>query len=176
MNPASTRDRAFSLVELTLAIGVAAVALVTIVGLLGVAVDTHGAAGRDTTIVTMTTQVLNDLRATPSFDALWAKEPRSAGSGGDGFVVKPNGVPSGTPEDTSYFFTQEGRRVERGNDGIIYECTVRKTADLPRPNQNKGPSNLLKLQLVFTSPVAANPKDPNRRPHRRIINASIARY
>ena len=168
--PVSTRCAAFSLVEITLAIGVAAVALVSIIGLLGVSADANGAAGRDTVLVTMTTQVMNELRGAPSFEALWAEEPRTAG-----FVPKPNGKPSEVPQDTSYFFTVDGRQVEADAPEVIYECTVKKTADLPRREDNKGPSNLLKLQLVFTSPVTANPL-PDKRPNRRTVNASIARF
>lgn len=168
--PVSTHCAAFSLVEITLAIGVAAVALVSIIGLLGVSADANGAAGRDTVLVTMTTQVMNELRGAPSFEALWVKEPRAAG-----FVPKPNGKPSEVPQDTSYFFNADGRQMEAGTPDVLYECTVRKTADLPRREDNKGPSNLLKLQLVFTSPVTANPS-PDKRPNRRIVNASIARF
>lgn len=170
--PPSARA-AFSLVEITLAIGVAAVALVSVIGLLGVAADSNAAAGRDTVIVTMTTQVMNDLRSAPSFEALWVANPRAAG-----FIPKPNFIPpqpSALPIDTSYFFTEDGRQVAAGAADVIYECTVRKTPDLPRREDNLGPSNLLKLQLVFTSPVAANRK-PEKRPNRRIVNASIARF
>jgi uncharacterized protein (TIGR02598 family) len=170
MNQSASHRSAFSLVEITLAIGVAAVALVTIIGLIGVSADSNGAAGRDTVTVTMTTQVMNELRGAASFEALWAKDPRAMG-----FVPKPNGTTSPIPLETSYFFTEDGRQVVAGATDVIYECTVRKTADLPRPQENKGPSNLLKLQLVFTSPVAANPI-PDKRPNRRIVNASIARF
>lgn len=168
--PLSPGCAGFSLVEITLAIGVAAVALVSIIGLLGVSADANGAAGRDTVLVTMTTQVMNELRGAPSFEALWAAEPRAAG-----FVPKPNGSPSAIPQDTSYFFNADGRQIKAGTPDVIYECTVRKTADLPRREDNKGPSNLLKLQLFFTSPVTAHPS-PDKRPNRRIVNASIARF
>lgn len=168
--PGFTHCAAFSLVEITLAIGVAAVALVSIIGLLGVSADANGAAGRDTVLVTMTTQVMNELRGAPSFEALWAEEPRAAG-----FVPKPTGRTSEVPHDTSYFFDADGRQMKAGTRDVIYECTVRKTPDLPRREDNKGPSNLLKLQLVFTSPVTAR-QPPEKRPNRRIVNASIARF
>jgi uncharacterized protein (TIGR02598 family) len=171
MNRRTSTCSAFSLVEITLAIGVAAVALVSIIGLLGVSADANGAAGRDTAIVTMTTQVMNDLRGAPSFEALWVKDPRAAG-----FLPKPNGKSSEVPEDSSYFFGEDGRQVAANALEVLYECTVKKAADLPRREDNKGPSNLLKLQLVFTSPVAANRTHPDKRPNRRIINASIARF
>jgi uncharacterized protein (TIGR02598 family) len=171
MNRHISARAGFSLVEITLAIGVAAVALVSIIGLLGVAADANGSAGRDTVLVTMTTQVMNELRGAPSFEALWAEDPRTAG-----FVPKPNGKISDVPKDTSYFFAEDGRPVKASALEVIYECTVKKTADLPRREDNKGPSNLLKLQLVFTSPVSADPTHPEKRPNRRIVNASIARF
>lgn len=175
MKTAPPSKQGFTLVEIALAIGVAAVALVTIIGLLGGALESNHSAGRDTTLVAMTTHVMSDLRSAPSFESLWFEKPREKG-----FVKKPNGVPSAVPADTSYYFTEDGQPVTGTNPksdlSVIYECTVKKTPDMPRVNENKGPSNLLKLQLVFTSPVSANPSLPDKRPHRRIINASIARF
>ncbi len=178
MHQKSSHDRGFSLVEITLAIGIAAVALVTAIGLLGAAFDANGAAGRDTAIVTMTTQVMNDLRSTPSFDALWEETPRKAGN--NGFVLKPTTVSNLTPKPTSYFFDQNGNLITGSapaNDpNTIYECKVTKTPAMPDPKENRGPSNLLKLRLEFTSPVSANPGNPAKRPNRQTIHASIARF
>ena len=56
---------AFSLVELTLAIGVAAVCLVTVLGLLPVGVQTNRNAASQTAATNIIAAVVADMRATP---------------------------------------------------------------------------------------------------------------
>lgn len=173
-----SQQHGFSLVEIALALGIASVALFTVVALLGVASDANSSAGRDTTIVTMANQVLDDLRGAPSFDALWDKDPRAKG-----YVKKPTTTSpeiAGKAEyDTTYFFTQDGIMVTDSdaatNPQVVYQCTVKKTPDLPRPDERKGPSNSLKVQLIFKSPVMATPPTPDLR-NATVIHASIARF
>src|SRR3954462_1567842 len=126
MKTVSPRNHGFSLVEIALAIGVASVALVTIIGLLGSALEANSAAGRDTTFVSMANYVLSDLRSAPSFESLWFASPHEKG-----FVAKPNDVPSAMPVDSSYFFTEEGKPVSgtnpKADSSALFECTVKKT-------------------------------------------------
>ena len=159
--------RGFTLVEVVLALGVATVALVSVIGVLGVAVKTSEEAGHDTRLAAMSTQVLSDLRASP-FDALWEKVPRTG---------KSNAATSAgsTPPDSEYSFTGDGTLVEpakvAGNFDVVYQCSVKKTPDPRTRSANGGAYNLVRLQLTFTWPVSA-PK----RTGGTTIHASIARY
>lgn len=60
----SRQHAAFSLVELTLALGVASVCLLSIVGLLPVAQDSHRTASEQTVGNDLASEVISDLRAT----------------------------------------------------------------------------------------------------------------
>jgi uncharacterized protein (TIGR02598 family) len=171
--------RGFSLVEVVLALGVAAVALVSIIGLLGVALNTSSTAGHDTLMAAMTTEVLNDLRAS-EFDALWQATPRSVPRAN---AVQPTS--SIAPKDSTYYFTNEGAPFPTAdvsnsskNFALLYQCVVKKTPDTTSqllPGNPSSPYNQFKLQLTFTWPVSAS-TDPAKRPNKQTIYASIARY
>jgi type II secretory pathway pseudopilin PulG len=60
----SDREQAFSLVELTLAIGVAAFCLLAVFGLLPVAQSSHQTASEQTVANGLTSEIISDLRAT----------------------------------------------------------------------------------------------------------------
>src|SRR6266496_4063891 len=66
MKPFADRASAFSLVEVTLAIGVAAFALIAVFGLLPVGVQTNRNATSQTAATNITAAVVADLRATPT--------------------------------------------------------------------------------------------------------------
>ena len=163
----SSPSRGFSLVEVALALGVATVALVSVIGLLSAAVTTSADAGHDTKLAAMSAQVLNDLRASP-FDALWEKVPRAG---------KSNAATStgAKPPDSEYYFTSDGTPVDAakvaGNFDVTYQCVVKKTPDPRTRSANGGPYNQLQLQLSFSWPVSAA-----KRPGGKTIYASIARY
>ena len=63
MKPPSHKVAAFSLVEITLALGVAAFALVAVLGMLPVSLKTQQASVRQTTANQIVSQILSDLRA-----------------------------------------------------------------------------------------------------------------
>src|SRR6266700_3068693 len=63
------KPSAFSLVELTLALGVAAVSLVAIFGLLVTGTQTNHTATEETASTDILTAVADDLRATPTTSA-----------------------------------------------------------------------------------------------------------
>jgi len=167
MRRSASHPGGFSLVEVVLALGVATVALVSVIGLLSAAVNTSEAAGHDTRLAAMSTLVLNDLRASP-FDALWEKVPRAG---------KSNATIStgSTPPDSEYYFTNEGTLVDAakvaGNFDVLYQCVVKKTPDPKSKSANGGAYNLIQLQLSFSWPVSAT-----KRPGSKTIYASIARY
>ncbi|MEI9898086.1 MAG: hypothetical protein WDN28_30570 [Chthoniobacter sp.] len=169
----------FSLVEVVLALGISAFGLVSILGLLNAGADSDGAAGRDTTLVSMSNYVLNEMRAAP-FDALWAKDPANS----------PNATPSmDAPVDSTYYFTDAGVPVAAADASttfdLLYMCVVHKTADSLTQNTSTGYYNQLKLQLEFSWPAtgeeaAAKPGDPPPPPAigkagTQTLYASIAR-
>lgn len=165
-----TGSRGFSLVEVVLALGVASFALVSILGLLNVALESDSSASRDTTLSTMAGHVLNDLRTVP-FDALWAAEPqtsRDAAPATTETAVAP----------TVFYFTKEGAPVAAANVGgnfdVLYQCTVTKTPDLLTRNADTHICNQLKLQLEFAWPVTASGN--TLKGGTQSIYASIARH
>ncbi len=170
MRAAFEKIRAFSLVEVVLALGVASVALVSIIGLMGVAVNTSGSAGHDTLFVAMTNGVLNDMRSA-EFDSLWKDIPRNFKN-----VAPVSGTAA--PVDSIYYFSNEGALVPAANKAdfsTMYQCVVKKTPDPASQVAAGKPFNQMKLQITFTWPVSAN-ADPAKRPNRQTIYASIARY
>jgi hypothetical protein len=157
------------MVEVVLALGIATFAIVAMLGLLRVALDTDGDAGRDTVVAAMAAQVLSELRDVP-FDALWYVEPNLSRS------AAPSTNP---PVDSRAYFTQEGvhippAEVNPQSFPVFYECVVKKTPDERTRNANSGAYNQLKLQIEFTWPAFV----PNaaQRQSRKTIHASIARY
>ena len=167
------RDSGFSLVEITLALGIVAVALVTTMGLLGTGLNSQRLSAEDTTLAAMSEQVLGELRAA-DFDTLWDKVPGIATS-----KTKP-AKPTAVPELTTYYFSQEGRRVEAKSDLAFYECAVTKKPDPSRQSVDPvtqvpglGRHNLLMLELKFSAPVSV---PSAQRPSQRSLHANIARY
>jgi uncharacterized protein (TIGR02598 family) len=63
------KDRAFSLVELTLALGIAAFCLIAVFGLMPVGVQTNRNATSQTAATSILSNVIADLRATPKANA-----------------------------------------------------------------------------------------------------------
>lgn len=159
----------FSLVEIALALGVAMVALVSVIGLLRVAIQSDSDAGRDTTLVAMSNHILNELRAT-NFDSLWNEDPQN----------QRTNVPSvAAPPPSRYYFDVEGTPIADddapNNVNTVYECVVHKTPDELTRNRGNGPYNKLNLRLEFTWPYTPG-TTPEQRHNRLNNNASIARY
>ncbi len=149
----------------------AAFALVSLLGLLRVALDSDNAASRDTQLAAMSSHVLNELRDVP-FDALWAADPESA----------RDAAPStGTPVGSTYYFTNEGApalATDVGKLEVLYKCVVTKTADETTRSVSSGYYNQLKLQLRFSWPVIVD-KSNKEIPvlgGSQLIHASIARH
>lgn len=98
------RASGFSLPEVTLAVGVASVALMSVVGLLPILLSSDQENGANTTLTTLATQALGRISAD------WAGLPVGA--------VKPT--------EYNYYFSQEGEIVSGASDlkdpGVIYHC------------------------------------------------------
>jgi Tfp pilus assembly protein PilV len=99
MNLAAERTKCFSLVEVTLALGVAAVSLLAIFALLPVGVKTNQVAIEQTGSTNVLSAITADLRATPRGGA--TTSPRF------GIAVPAN--PVGANITTTLYFTTEGQ-------------------------------------------------------------------
>ena len=159
----------FSLAEVTLALGIASIALLSVVGLLSLAMNTSGTAGEDTSLTTMAGLITGDLHAAP-FDQLGRSTPRLPMA--DGETIPATFV------DSIYYFTQEGvplsAAATASSPDAHFECVVKKSVDESFRSVG-GVSNLVQMQLNFTWPVSTSP-DPDKRPGKSTFHASIARY
>jgi len=113
------KTAAFSLVEITLALGVAAFCLITVLGLLPTSLKTQQAGIQQTTANQIISQIFTDLRA----DLLLP--PGLASHETDGGFQPPlhgHWLYQLTP-DTLYF-TQEGKPVNNGEDVAVFRATI----------------------------------------------------
>jgi uncharacterized protein (TIGR02598 family) len=100
MKPPARRIAAFSLVEVTFALGVAALCLVVLLGLLAVALKTQQTSTQQTTANDIMSMILGDLRADVRLP------PGQASKEGDsGFGLHGHWLAVSTP-DTIYFTNQ----------------------------------------------------------------------
>jgi uncharacterized protein (TIGR02598 family) len=109
---------AFSLVEVTLALGVAAISLVAIFALLPVGVKTNQIAVEQTTSTDMLSAVAADLRATP------VTMPRGGARASPRFAISVPANPVRTPTTTTLFFTTEGQFSAVVNANSRYRVTI----------------------------------------------------
>lgn len=110
---------AFSLVEVTLALGVAAFCLVAVLGLLPTSLKTQQASIQQTTANSIISQIYSDLRADLRLP------PGLASHEVDGGFQPPlhgHWLQRLTP-DTLYF-TQEGKPVNNGGDVAVFKATI----------------------------------------------------
>jgi type II secretory pathway pseudopilin PulG len=116
-SPAETA--AFSLVEVTLALGVAAFCLIAVLGLLPTSLKTQQASIQQTTANSIISQIFSDLRADLRLP------PGLASHETDGGFQPPlhgHWLERRTP-DTLYF-TQEGKPVNSGQDVAVFRATI----------------------------------------------------
>ncbi|HEX4084236.1 MAG TPA: hypothetical protein VHY22_04945 [Chthoniobacteraceae bacterium] len=171
------RGRAgFSLIEIALALGVIAFALVAIVGLMSVSMKTGRGATEDTLLSSMTGQVMSGLRSQHFVDA-----SHPAGTQGvlpDTAAVSSSAAITATILPTMYF-DNSGALLSSSSgapaaSGALYQCvaTIQPDAATMGPPSANGVQaiNLVRVSLTFGWPPTANP------PNERIVNSSIARY
>lgn len=145
MNNRSVRGSAFSLVEVMIALGVISFAVVSIIGLLAVSLNTSRASASDSAMSSMIGTVMNGFRSQP-FDNI-AK--------GD------------------FYFDADGAPQAGLNQDSVYKCMVTVTEDsdtIGNGAAGNAQVNLKWVNLEFTWP--ANVTNP---PNRQIINAAVAR-
>ncbi len=166
--PVRLQPGAFTLVETILAIGILSVALLGIGTALVTALSASNENDRDTLIVSMSEQILSELRLVP-FDALGAASPLDQ--------LRPVAVLTNSSllQDSVYYFNADGQPVqgERVQAEGAYRCTVKKKPlkvdAFPAAETER--CELLQLTLLFQRPVSAVEKAVTT----RIISARLAR-
>ena len=144
---------AFSLIEVTLALGIAAFCLIAVFGLVPVGVQTNRNATPQTVATNILSSVVSDIRASPNGGA----------SGSLTAKYKIRRVKGGT---TTVCFDSQGKPDASGRIGNVqcnlpgnwrYRLYVKiyPTATLPNPNLKPYCANYVVLKLVW--PAAADP-------------------
>lgn len=153
MSPAHARLRGFSLVEIALALGIIAFAIVGLIGLVAVSFDSGRASDEDTLVASMARQIVAELRAVP-FDNL-----ASSGVGGN--------------QSQTYYFDHEAHRSSDPK-GAIYQCVpiINANTDYNTPGTATAnpKTNLYEIAMPFKRAAAPD------RPAIQTIHASLARY
>jgi len=118
-NPSLDRASAFSLVEITFALGVAAFALLAVLGMLPIGLKTQQASIQQTTANSIISQIFSDLRADLRLPPGLASHESDSG-----FQPPLHGhwLQMMTP-DTLYF-TQEGKPANSTGDVAVFRATI----------------------------------------------------
>jgi uncharacterized protein (TIGR02598 family) len=140
---------AFSLVELTLALGLAAFCLIAVFGLMPVGVQTNRNATSQTAATSILSNVIADIRATP-------KTATASTQFGVSFVACPQTT---TPKSTRLYFDSEGQLVGRCDCCIDAQDTsqgmnARYRLSVTYPTN---PAGLAYFDLIVTWPAGATP-------------------
>jgi uncharacterized protein (TIGR02598 family) len=144
------RVHAFSLVELTLALGVAAFCLLAVFGLMPVGVQTNRNATSQTAATNIMAAVVADLRATPKTAGTWTgTSPQFC-------------ISFGTPR--TLYFDSEGRcsgdlAGSTSPCGVTWDPALqtRYQVNITFPSPSPSTSNLRYANLKVTWPAAADP-------------------
>jgi uncharacterized protein (TIGR02598 family) len=140
---------AFSLVELTLALGIAAFCLIAVLGLMPIGVQTNRNATSQTAATNIIAAVISDLQATP-------KTATASTQFGISFVACPQTT---TPKSTRLYFDSEGQLVGRCDCCIDAQDTspgmnARYRLSVTYPTN---PAGLAYFDLIVTWPAGATP-------------------
>ncbi len=145
------RKKAFTLVEVTIAIGIAAFGIISMIGLVSSFLNSGRESGEETVLVSMLKKVSGDLRARP-FD------PPSAG--------KDDSLATLAVTPQRFYFNVDGTEAA-GAGAAYYTCLVTAKADGTFTNATTTLQNRYDAELKFTWP---------QRPDGRIFQISLARY
>ncbi len=151
MTVLTERSSAFSLVEITLALGVAAVSLLAIFGLLATGTQINHTAIEQTVSSDILTAVAADLRATPKTSPPGGATP----SPQFGITIPANPVPSPAPSPTTLYFNAQGQSSTSRDPDSRYRLTV---TFLPT---GTGTRTATFANLRMTWPAAADPTNVN---------------
>jgi uncharacterized protein (TIGR02598 family) len=133
MIPRRLLIRGFSLVEITLSLGVMSICLLAVLGLLPIASQTNRLAAADTAAASIAAAVLADIRATP----------RAAATSPQ-FAVPFNA-------NSILFFDAEGQATTTLSNGSIYR------AEVTFPLNSSGANAATLIHVKVSWPAAASP-------------------
>jgi uncharacterized protein (TIGR02598 family) len=139
----------FSLVEVTLALGVAAISLVAIFGLLATGLQTNYSATEQTTSSDILAAVAADLRATPK------TTPPGGAATSTQFGISIPANPVGSTTTSTLYFNAQGQSSTSFNTSSRYRLTITF-----RPN-GAGSRTATFVDLRMTWPAAAAPTSAN---------------
>lgn len=137
---------AFSLVEVTLALGVAAVSLIAIFGLLPVGLQANRTATQQTMSSDIVSGVLADLRATP------VTTPRGGAATSPQFGIAIPANPVGANTTTTLYFSTEGKFTTSLTSVSRYKAVITIV-----PNTGVRAATLADLKMSWPA-AAANPE------------------
>ncbi len=162
--------RAFSLVEVVIAIGIFAISVLVILGLLSISITTNRSASADTQVALMAERTYSMLENLGFQNVSTNKLFASGASPNLYFDV--TGRPLMTSTNTILF----GYPTTPANAlaaGAIYSCTVTtNTPPLSFGSAGGNSTNLLSIGMKFAWPVAA----PTANQTVRIVNATLGNY
>ena len=133
----------FSLVEVTLALGVASVCLIAIFGLLPVGLQTNQDAIRQVASADILGAVITDLRATP------ATTPRGEATVSRQFAINIPTNPVSEAITSTLFFTGEGQPSASVNSESRYRLTITFL-----PNAGSRAATLAHLTMTWPAPAS----------------------
>jgi uncharacterized protein (TIGR02598 family) len=119
MKQSQLESEAFSLVEVTLALGVAAFCLVAVLGLLPTSLKTQQASIQQTTANSIISQIFSDLRADVRLPPGLASHETDGG-----FQPPLHGHWLQTLTPDTLYFTQEGKPVNSLGDAAVFRATI----------------------------------------------------
>lgn len=144
MKGAPVDRRGFSLVEVTLALGVASVCLIAIFGLLPVGLRTNQDAAQQIAAGDLLAAVMTDLRATP------ATTPRGEAAASRQFAINIPANPVSEATTSTLFLSGEGQFSASANSESRYRLTITFL-----PNAGSRAATLAHLKMTW--PAAASP-------------------
>ena len=139
----------FSLVEVTLALGVAAISLVAVFGLLATGLQTNYSATEQTASSDILAAVAGDLRATPK-----TTQPGGAATSTQ-FGISIPANPVGVITTSTLYFNAQGQSSTFPNAGSRYQLAITF-----RPN-GAGSRTATFVHLRMTWPAVASPTSAN---------------
>ncbi|HEX4086983.1 MAG TPA: hypothetical protein VHY22_18855 [Chthoniobacteraceae bacterium] len=185
----------FSLVEIALALGIAAFALVAITGLVSICLNTEAKSQDDTVIAAMITQVMADLRRQRFYGDVFMSGTAAMQVGASGKLQifpdseGPAPIPPNTPLNPYYFdhsgillTGSAGAALTQGQAvaaKAVYECIPTITSGTVDALTTGTAVDLLNVCLSFywpASAISATSGSTVNAPNTRTIYTSIARY
>ena len=162
--------RAFSLVEVVIAIGIFAISVLTILGLLSVSMEANLSASSDTQVALMAERTYSMLESL-GFQNVSTNTLFASGASPN-LYFDATGKPLMTSTNTILFGYPTPANARAA--GAIYSCTVSRDTTQPLSFGYSGgtSTNLINIQMQFAWPVAA----PTANQTVRVVNASLGNY